>query len=104
MKATMAAMLLAALAAAPLAPALAQQNNAPRQAAPVPPGSDAAPQSEQGPNSGSSLSDELSRSKGVVQPPATGDSGVLRPPPAGTESTPIIRPPGSSGNGPVQPK
>jgi hypothetical protein len=105
MKPTITILLLAALAAAPLAPALAQQSTAPPQATPVPPPATAAPQSDDGAGEGSSLSDRLSRSKGVVRPPPTGDSGVLPPPPAGAESTPIIRPPGTrGGNEDVQPK
>jgi hypothetical protein len=105
MKPTLASLLLVALAAATLAPAVAQQTTPPRQATPVPPDFNGAPQSDAGPNSGSSLSDRLSRSQGVVQPPATGDKGVLQPPPAGSGSTPIIRPPGTSGGDePVQPK
>lgn len=100
----MIAALLLALAVAP-APALAQQDNAPRQVTPVPPGSDAAPQSDQGPSEGSSLSDRLSRSHGVVQPPPTGDSGgVMRPPPPGARSTPVIRPPGTTGGNQAQPQ
>jgi hypothetical protein len=98
-------LLAATLAALPLA-AAAQQDPREQQATPVRPAepqqAEPAPGSDEG--SGSSLSDRLSRSHGVVQPPATGDRGVLPPPPAGTGSTPIIRPPGAGGEGPVQPK
>jgi hypothetical protein len=52
-----------------------------------------------------SLSDELSRSGGVVRPPATGDRGVVAPPSAGSQSTPVIPPPGTPGGNPeIQPK
>jgi hypothetical protein len=52
-----------------------------------------------------SLSDELSRSQGVVRPPETGDEGVRAPPRAGAQSTPVIPRPGSpGGNQDVQPK
>jgi hypothetical protein len=52
-----------------------------------------------------SLSDELSRSGGVVRPPSTGDRGVVAPPKAGPQSTPVIPPPGTpGGNQEVQPK
>lgn len=52
-----------------------------------------------------SLSNELSRSQGVVRPPATGDQGVVSPPSAGSQSTPVIPPPGTpGGNQGVQPK
>jgi hypothetical protein len=105
MKPTIKLLLLAALAVAPLAPALAQQSDAPPQATPVPPPSTAAPRRDDGAGEGSSLSDKLSRSHGVVRPPPTGDTGVLPPPPTGAESTPIIRPPGTPGaNEQVQPK
>ena len=107
---TLALVLAAALLAAPLAPALAQQDKLERQTPPIAPDRDAAPnqvpQSDEGPGEGSSLSDRLSHSNGVVTPPATGDKGVLAPPPAGSQSTPIIHPPGSdnSQDAPVQPK
>lgn len=52
-----------------------------------------------------SLSNELNRSGGVLQPPATSDRGVVRPPSAGTQDMPVIPPPGSpGGNQQVQPK
>ncbi len=51
------------------------------------------------------LSNELSRSQGVVRPPSTGDQGVVPPPSAGAPSTPVIPPPGTpGGNQQVQPK
>ena len=52
-----------------------------------------------------SLSNELSRSQGVVRPPAIGDQGVVSPPSAGAQSTPVIPPPGTpGGKQDVQPK
>jgi len=106
----LALVLAAALLAAPLAPALAQQDKLERQTPPISPDQDATPtpvpQGDEGPGEGSSLSNRLSHSNGVVTPPATGDKGVLVPPPAGAQSTPIIRPPGStnSQDEPIQPK
>jgi hypothetical protein len=44
-----------------------------------------------------SLSGELSRSRGVIAPPPTGDQGVVPPPAVGPQSTPVIPPPGSPG-------
>lgn len=102
-------LLFAALLTAPLAPALAQQDME-RQTPPIAPDQGTAPtpapQGDEGPGEGSSLSNRLSHSHGVVTPPPTGDTGVLTPPPAGSQSTPVIRPPGSNGSedAPVQPK
>ena len=58
------------------------------------------------PDAGGSLSDELSRSGGVITPPQGVDPGMVQPPPdAGTARTPVIPPPGSPGGDPsVQPK
>jgi hypothetical protein len=51
------------------------------------------------------LSHELSRSGGVIHPPATGDAGVVAPPNQGKSRTPVIPPPGTPGGNPlVQPK
>jgi hypothetical protein len=44
-----------------------------------------------------SLSGELSRSRGVIAPPPTGDAGVVPPPAVGPQSMPVIPPPGSPG-------
>jgi hypothetical protein len=50
------------------------------------------------------LSDELSRSKGVICPPAGVDSGISVPP-VGGGVTPVIPPPGTPGGDPsVVPK
>jgi hypothetical protein len=51
------------------------------------------------PSAGSSTpSDNLSRSGGVIQPPAVADPGMARPAPnPGAQSTPVIPPPGSPG-------
>ena len=52
-----------------------------------------------------SLSHQLSRSGGVIHPPATRDRGVVKPPNQGISRTPVIPPPGSPGGNPnVQPK
>jgi hypothetical protein len=55
---------------------------------------------------GQSLSNELSRSGGVIQPPATVDPGITKPPPnLNQNSTPVIPPPGTPENQPhVKPK
>jgi hypothetical protein len=72
---------------------------APEQTRPAP------NQDSPAPNSGSSLSNRLSHSHGVIEPPPTGDAGVMSPPDAGTQRTPVIPPPGSSeGDQNVQPK
>jgi hypothetical protein len=103
-------LLVAALLAAPLAPAFAQQDKMERQTPPIAPDQGTAPtpvpHGDEGAGEGSSLSNRLSHSNGVVTPPPTGDTGVLAPPPAGADSTPVIHPPGGNGNddAPVQPK
>lgn len=85
-----------------VSPALAQAQQAEppvQQAMPQAPGENGSATDR----SGSSLSGKLSRSQGVITPPATGDQGVIPTPPVGPGSTPILPPPGT-GNGPVQPK
>ena len=86
---------------------------APRQSpGPARPGapSDQGSSAPQPPSSGSSaapdsLSHQLNRSGGVIQPPAVGGEGVVSPPNQGTSRTPVIPPPGSPGGSPdVQPK
>ena len=56
--------------------------------------------------SGSSLSDKLNRSRGVIRPPADVDTGIAQPPPQMPPlSTPVLPPPGSPGGNPrVEPK
>jgi hypothetical protein len=59
------------------------------------------------PAQGQDLSDQLSRSGGVIKPaPNGGDPEIVQPPPdAGTARTPVIPPPGTPENQPnVQPK
>lgn len=52
-----------------------------------------------------SLSHELNRSNGVIQPPPTGDRGVVKPPNRGASRTPVIPPPGTPGGNPrIEPK
>lgn len=52
-----------------------------------------------------SLSHQLSRSQGVLQPPPTGDKNTVTPPTTGAGRTPVIPPPGTPGGNPqVQPK
>lgn len=59
-------------------------------------------------SSGSStepLTDKLNRSGGVIRPPEGVDPGMTQnPPQIGSQSTPVIPPPGSSGDSPVKPK
>jgi hypothetical protein len=53
---------------------------------------------------GQTLSEQLSRSEGVICPPANVDPEMRRPAPEGGR-TPVIRPPGSPGGDPtVRPK
>ena len=52
-----------------------------------------------------SLSNDLSRSHGVIPPPANGDRNVVPTPNAGSSTMPVIPPPGTpGGNQDVQPK
>jgi len=54
--------------------------------------------SEKTGSSGTSLSDKLEKSHGVVRPPANTDSGIVQPVPnPGTSIMPVIPPPGSPG-------
>ncbi|HZS85278.1 MAG TPA: hypothetical protein VFA50_20560 [Stellaceae bacterium] len=52
------------------------------------------------------MSDTLSRTGGVLHPGINPDPGMSKAPPnPGAQSTPVIPPPGTSGNNPeVQPK
>ncbi|HEX3536998.1 MAG TPA: hypothetical protein VHU15_09540 [Stellaceae bacterium] len=51
------------------------------------------------------LSNKLDRSGGVLRPPEGVDPGISQAPPKiGPQSTPVIPPPGSSGDSPVKPK
>lgn len=51
------------------------------------------------------LSDRLQRTEGVIAPPTTSTPDMrVRPPVAEPNSTPVIRPPGTSPTDPVQPK
>ena len=75
-------------------------------------GGDGAASSKQQPDegvsgsSGGSLSHELSRSGGVIHPPANPDPGLTKPAPdLGPHSMPVIPPPGTPGGNPdVKPK
>jgi hypothetical protein len=95
---------LALLAAGP-APTSAQTTLPPGPSSPMTPdrGPDqrrvpAHPRAEQ-PN------DSLGQAPGVIQPPETGDTGVIVPRKQSNEPTPEIRPPGTPGGNPnVEPK
>jgi len=51
------------------------------------------------------LSERLERTEGVIAPPTTSTPDMrVQPPVANPNSTPVIRPPGSSPTDPVQPK
>jgi hypothetical protein len=51
------------------------------------------------------LTDKLNHSGGVIRPPKGVDSGMTQSPPKiAPQSTPVIPPPGSSGDSPVKPK
>jgi hypothetical protein len=77
-----------------VAVAVAAEDQAPKQ-----PSAPAAP-----PASGSSSS-ELSRSGGVIQPPAGIDPEMKRTPPRSGDSMPVVPPPGTPGGNPsVKPK
>jgi hypothetical protein len=53
---------------------------------------------EQGEGSGSSMSDRLSKSQGVIQPPQEVDPEMKQQtPPTGPNAMPVIPPPGTSG-------
>jgi hypothetical protein len=70
----------------------AEKDQRPPTLAPLPP--------SQGEGSGSSLSDRLSKSGGVIQPPASADSEmkVIPPPDAGSSNMPVVPPPGTPGS------
>lgn len=56
-------------------------------------------------STGESLSDRLQRTEGVIAPPSTNTPDMrVQPPVANPNSTPVIRPPGTSPSDPVQPK
>jgi hypothetical protein len=92
---------LAAFAGAAAAQTLDKREEAPKSPPtlmPLPP--------EQGEGSGSSLSDRLSESGGVIRPPRETDPQMKVPtPPTGPHSMPVIPPPGTPGGEPSpQPK
>jgi hypothetical protein len=110
-----AALLCAAIAeaqtqggAAYAGPAASSTRNGPTQPAAANGDESAAPPQEPPPGTGAargSLSHELSRSGGVIQPPPSADRGVVSPPNQGTSRTSVIPPPGTPGGNPlVQPK
>ncbi len=80
------------------------------QTQPAAPNDDESTAPPQEPQSGTgaargSLSHELSRSGGVIQPPPSADRGVVSPPNRGASRTPVIPPPGTPGGNPlVEPK
>ncbi len=70
-----------------------------------PTGRQRVPPQQSMPDSGQRPSESLSQSHGVIQPPPTGDSGVIEPKNRSHAPTPEIKPPGTPGGNPnVQPK
>lgn len=61
---------------------------------------------DQGEGSGSSLSERLSKSQGVIRPPQDVDPAMKAdPPPTGPNSMPVVPPPGAPGGDPkVEPR
>lgn len=60
---------------------------------------------QQGKDSAPNRHEQLSRSPGVIEPPATGDQNVVRSPDTGPNTMPVIPPPGTEGGNPqVVPK
>ncbi len=56
-------------------------------------------------SSGETLSDRLERTEGVIRPPTTATPDMrVQPPVPNPNTTPVIRPPGTSPSDPVQPK
>lgn len=91
----------------------AQSSTAPQRNDPVAPSEtrpaptpENAPAAPNDPSSGQALSDELSRSGGVLQAPRQVDPQMTQPPPpTGPQSMPEIAPPGTPGGDPnVRPK
>src|SRR3954452_12558421 len=80
---------------------------APRETAPaIPPGNSPVPDTGVPPKSGT-LSDQLSRSEGVIKPPpaTTVDPGIVKPTPNQGAPMVVIPPPGAAGGDPnVRPK
>jgi hypothetical protein len=57
------------------------------------------PEAQGSGSSGEPLSDKLGRQGGVIIPPANIDTGIAKSPPRlGSESTPVIPPPGTPGS------
>jgi hypothetical protein len=56
--------------------------------------------------SGPNQSAQAPQSPSVITPPSTGDKSVITPPTTGVSKTPVITPPGASGNNKdeIQPK
>jgi hypothetical protein len=102
------ARLVVALVAGLLAVCLpgAADATAAAQIAPPSPPKQTVPERIEPGTSGSSLSDKLNRSHGVIHPPSDVDTGIAQPPPAmPPHSTPVLPPPGSPGGNPrVEPK
>jgi hypothetical protein len=84
-----------ALAWAAGSPSLAQTRT---PLPPEKPSHQTVPEAQGSGGSGEPLSNKLDRSGGVIKPPADIDSGLTKSPPkAGSESMPVITPPGTPG-------
>ena len=77
----------------------AQQATPPERIRPQDPSSTATTTEGRG-----NLSDKLERSDGVLRPPANPGAGTVINPGASDSSMPVIRPPGTTSDAPVQPK
>ncbi len=69
------------------------------------PGTEGKPDASSETTGSTSLSDQLSASKGVICPPAGVDPGMAAPPPPSGARMPVVPPPGTPGGDPgIQPK
>lgn len=103
-----------ALAAVPLASAAAQVTKPEQSPLTAPGNPNAAPPEKIAPplnaredsgSAGDSTSDRLSRSKGVIKPPADIDPGMAAPTPdTGAHSMPVLPPPGTGNDRSATPK
>ena len=82
----------------------AQSASPPEHASPTAPSKN--PKADpQGNDSAHDRDEQLSRSPGVIEPPATGDQNIVPSPDVGPNTMPVIPPPGTKGGNPqVEPK
>jgi hypothetical protein len=108
-----AALALGAALALPALPAAAQQSRSggdgrgpPASERPAPTLPEAKLPGSSSPDRSGTMSEDLSRSGGVIEPPAAVDPAIKQPTPSpGPRSMPVIPPPGTPGGNPnVEPK